>query len=37
MINEYEKLNTMVKEDISWSEYAFCCEYANPSETGYVQ
>ena len=29
MINEYEKLNTMVKEDISWSEYAFCCEYAN--------
>ena len=29
MINEYEKLNTMVKEDISWSEYAFCYEYAN--------
>ena len=29
MINEYENLNTMVKEDISWSEYACCCEYAN--------
>ena len=29
MINEYEKLNMMVKEDISWSEYACCYEYAN--------
>ena len=29
MINEYEKLNMMVKADISWSEYACCCEYAN--------
>lgn len=29
MINKYEKLNMMVKEDISWSEYACCYEYAN--------